>query len=837
MSKKIRLEPELADLSGALVACLKQAGRPLALDAILRILRLPRKAKRDVQETLRELTAAGTLVRAADGHAFAGKLKEVTGVLSAVRSGAHFLTRTGGARDIYIHPANLGDARHGDTVRALLLPGSGGSHPEGRVLGVLRRGLLEVPVMPVRPQSDGTWLCTPASARLQTLFVVNVSTLAAPPRPGGLLLVHPGDSLGPNLCAAEAVADLNDESSPTAQERLVKSLHAAPGPFPPDVLEEAVRLPEDPAEADFAGRKDLRPLSFVTIDGEDAKDFDDAVYAEERDGGFRLLVAVADVSAAVPEGSALDREAARRGNSWYFPRSVEPMLPQALSNGLCSLRPGVPRLVMVADLDLAGDGRVLRADFSPAVIRSVARLTYTQVKAGLLAVTPNTGAAAPAPMSPEAVAPMQSEAAVPTTTMPAQPESVVPALPETVVPMLRVALHAARALAETRKQRGALDFDLPEPGFSFDAEGKVAGVRPQERHWGHRLIEEFMITANEAVARFLRAANETFPYRLHQAPDGGKLEILADYLSATSLWRRPEKSGRGGKGRRGGAALPDVRAVLHDVAGTPQEYAVNRLVLRSMMQARYSPEAEGHYGLASECYCHFTSPIRRYADLMVHRALKHALGLPGYAPPPSFVRQERICEDLNACERAAVDAEREIRKRLSVLFLRERIGEDMDGIISSVTDFGMFVELPEVLCEGMVRLGFLTDDYYEYIPERQELRGRGTRRVFRPGDPLRVRLVEASLARLEIDLAPAYLARRKRRARCCGRRERARPGPWNAVGLPVRTSGGQTTFRQARKIGRHLPTGQGRTIGTHAQAAQGRKSGSRQARAACDSKT
>lgn len=724
MSKRFLPDEAPDDLSAQVLRCLKQAGRPLDLDSVLRILHLPRKAKRDVQAVLRELATAGSAVRAGNGYAFAGKLKSVEGVVSVQRSGAVFLTRTGsGGRDVYLYPANLGDARHGDTVRAVILPGRTGASVEGKVVEVLHRGMVEVPVTPVREQADGHWVCTPTSPRMQTLFVVDVSTLPKPPKSGGTLLVRPGETLGPGLCAAVAMADLGNEDNPEAQERLTKSLHSAPGSFPSDALAQAAEVPEHPAEADFSDREDLRSLSFVTIDGADAKDFDDAVYVEETPAGYRLLVAIADVSHYVPEGSPLDREALRRGNSWYFPRSVEPMLPHALSNGLCSLNPQVPRLVMTAELHVSPAGVVGRTAFYPAVIHSAARLTYDRVRDGLLLDTP----------TPDA-------------------------LPEAVTPMLRSALALARLLADVRRRRGSLDFDLPEAEFFFDAEGNIERIHPRERHWGHRLIEEFMLAANEAVARFLRGKNLPFPYRLHPAPDPEKLETLGAYLAGTGLLERlgREKSKPAGRGKRPRQnPVPDVRAVLRAVAGTPAEYTVNRLVLRAMMQARYSPEAEGHFGLASDCYCHFTSPIRRYADLMVHRALKHALVLPGYGPPPSFVRQERICEDLNLCERAATEAEREIHKRLSILHLRERIGEEFDAVISSVADFGIFAELPEVLCDGMIRLGFLADDYYEYIPERQELRGRNTRRAFRLGMPLRVRLVEASLARLEIDLAPA----------------------------------------------------------------------------------
>ena len=817
MSKKIRPDVEYEDFSTLLEQCLKQAGKPLDLDAILRILHLPRKAKRDVQAALRELAAAGTVVRAGSGYAFAGKLKQVEGVVSVQRSGTVFLTRIGaGMQDIFLHPANLGDARHGDTVRAVVLPGRTGLHSEGRVVEVLHRGMVEVPVVPVRRQDDGLWVCTPSSPRIQTLFVVDVSALPKPPQPGGLLLVQPGESIGQGISAAVAVADVGNEESPQAQERLTKSLHGVPGAFPAEVLAEAALAPQTPPESDFVGRRDLRDTLFVTIDGADAKDFDDAIFVEETPAGFRLLVSIADVSHAVPEGSALDREALRRGNSWYFPQSVEPMLPHALSNGLCSLNPHTPRLVMTAEITFSATGAAGHTDFYPAVIQSAARLTYDQVKAGLLLDKPDTEA-----------------------------------LPKTVTPMLQSALKLARLLADVRRKRGSLDFDLPEMQIIFDEAGNIERIQPQERHWGHRLIEECMLAANEAVARFLQRKGVVFPYRLHPAPSPEKLETLTAYLAAAGLTGRtaraeesmqagrpdqaqPARAGRDGSagytkrtdraaGKKGAKpsrapVLPDVRTVLRDVAGTPREYTVNRLVLRSMMQARYSPEEGGHFGLASECYCHFTSPIRRYADLMVHRALKYALELPGYGPPPSFVRQERICDDINACERSAMEAEREIHKRLAILHLRGHVGEEMDGVVSSVADFGLFVELPSVLCEGMVRLSFLTDDYYEYIPERQELRGRGTRRTFRPGDPLRVRLLEASLARLEIDLAPADMPTAA--AATGGERRPSRPFSERPAQEP---RGGRAKKREPSRAETNPREGRKKTVARKDKPARGRR--------------
>ena len=723
-------------LGALLLATLKQVNRPLGMDELLRITRLPRKAKKFMETALWAMEEEGRCLRAPGGWAAPAKLKYVQGVLSVQRAGMGFVAPSAGGPDLYIHPAAMNDAWHGDTVEALVLPGRRGPSAEGRITTVLRRALAEVPVRALRRRKDGLWMCAPANPRIPALFLTDVSALAREAAEEDLLLVTPGEKSGPGLWSATATANLEHEESPAAQERLTKSNHAIPGPFPPAALDQARNLPAEPLETDFAGRRDLRGLPFVTIDGRTARDFDDAIHVEALDAGFRLRVAIADVSHYVPQGTALDAEARLRGNSCYFPLSVEPMLPEALSNGLCSLNPLVPRLVMVADMRFSPDGGRLSAEMFPAVIRSQARLTYGQIQRALLLHEP------------------------------AEEERLAPLLP-----MLRQAEHLARALLALRRERGSLDFDLPEAEVIFDDRGEISRMAPRQRHFGHRMIEEFMIAANEAVAEFLERRGQPTLYRVHQPPDPDKLRTLAEFLAQSGLEDSLPGSARG-KGRKTAPPGPaDLRRILLRAKGGPQEYIISRLLLRSMMQARYQPENEGHFGLASACYCHFTSPIRRYADLLVHRALKRALGLP--APEGekalSLVRLTDIADHINDTERNAMEAEREIHKRLSVLLLRDRIGEAFEGVVSGVTDFGMFVELPECMAEGMVRLGSLDDDYYEYLPERQERRGRRTRRTFRLGRKLRVFLADVSLGRLEINLsltddevAPAESARRLR---------------------------------------------------------------------------
>ncbi len=382
------------------------------------------------------------------------------------------------------------------------------------------------------------------------------------------------------------------------------------------------------------------------------------------------------------------------------------MFPEALSNGLCSLNPDVPRMAMVAEIRFTPDGQPHGETFYSAVIKSHARLTYSQVHRGLI---------------------LGDEK---------EREVLKP-----VLPMLTEAEHLARVLHEVRGQRGSLDFDLPEPEIHFNCYGETEDIRPRPRNFAHQIVEEFMIAANEAVARYLTALEKPCMYRIHPAPDTEKLANVFKVLSKTELGPSVPKE----------ATPKAVQALLTAAEGTDLEYLTGRLVLRSMMQAVYTPEHQGHFGLASECYCHFTSPIRRYADLIVHRSLKSVL-TKGESPEPREGTLKQIGEHLSAQERTALDAEREILKRLTILFLTDKVGETFNGVVNGVADFGFWVELTDVMAEGMVRLSSLTDDYYHYLTDKQEILGERTGRRFHMGQSLKVRLTDVNLSRLEVNL-------------------------------------------------------------------------------------
>ena len=689
----------------AVLRLFKERGKPLTLKDVLSGLGAAKVHKANILHLLSSLADSGRLIKLQGAWGLAGSMHLFTGRLEIQRSGVGFVICDDKRRkDIFVNPRDFGDAWHRDRV-AVAITRQRGANAEGRVVRILERQTQTLPCRVERRLRQGLYLCRPTDPRQKHSLMLELEPGQTPPEIGDVLTLAAGEKLDYQLYSARVVEVLGNENDVAVQERLVKLNHAVPGPFPEACLSQAIELPPAPGEADFAGRRDLRAMGFVTIDGDKARDFDDAILVEKKDRGFTLWVAIADVAHYVPEGSPLDREALERGNSFYFPLSVEPMFPEALSNGLCSLNPDVPRLAMVVETDFSTDGTPGESRYFPAVIKSQARLTYTQVNQALFL----------------------GDEAVRTANAP-------------VLPMLETAEKLARAIHERRVERGSLDFDLPEPEILFNLQGEAVDIRPRTRHFGHQIIEEFMIAANEAVARFLTEQAVPLPYRIHPEPDPDKLETLFSVLKRTDLGQSlPQKP-----------SIKGLQELLAKAAGTEMEFLANRLMLRSMMQAKYHVHNQGHFGLASECYCHFTSPIRRYADLMVHRGLKAVLN--GTPPPVGAKKMQTACEHISQRERVAMEAEREILKRITVLFLQDKVGQVFEGIIGSLSDFGFWVELTEVIAEGMVRLSTLTDDYYALFPERQELLGQRTGRRFRLGQAVRVELTDVHLGRLEVNL-------------------------------------------------------------------------------------
>ncbi|MGE0658080.1 MAG: ribonuclease R [Reyranellaceae bacterium] len=519
-------------------------------------------------------------------------------------------------------------------------------------------------------------------------------------RPGDIVWVEP---LGPRGARGKAgrariLERIGSMNEPRTVSLIAIAAHDIPVDFGPEALRQAERCKAAP----LGERIDLRSVPLVTIDGEDARDFDDAVFAEADDdpankNGWKLIVAIADVAWYVRPDDALDRSAARRGNSVYFPDRVVPMLPEALSNGWCSLRPREDRPVLAVHMRIDANGRLLSHRFQRAMMNSSARLTYTQVQAA------HDGA------SDETTAPL-------------------------LEPVIRPLYGAYRALLAAREKRGAIDLDLPERKTVIDEQGRIVDIAPRERLDSHKLIEEFMICANVAAAQALESRRMPCMYRVHEPPDPLKIEALREFLGTLDV---PFAGGRQ-------VRPADFNGVLGRIAGTPQARMVNEMILRSQSQAVYSPDNLGHFGLALQRYAHFTSPIRRYADLLVHRALIAGFGMgEGGLPREAGEGFPELGVAISGLERRAIAAERDANDRYVALFLADRVGASFLGRVNGVTRFGMFVTLDETGADGLVPISSLGREYFEHDERRHCLIGRSTGTSYFLGDKVRVRLAEA----------------------------------------------------------------------------------------------
>jgi ribonuclease R len=685
----------------------QRANRPLSLKEIQETLVLSAGERKSVGKILKSMVKDGILVQLKGGRfALPGKVNLIVGTLSVHRDGYGFVTPVDDkAQDVFVPARHVRPAMHGDMVVVRLERSLRSGRPEGRVIRVEKRAYR---TLVGRYQTEhGVGFVSPADPHLQDDLLIPAGS-AGDAKPGQMVLVeiesYPGHSHGAVGRITEVIGDPTD---PEVEIRIAAIQFNLPYEFTAEALAEAGKVPATVGSHELAGREDLRHLNFVTIDGETAKDFDDAVAIARQGKGYRLWVAIADVAHYVAAGSIIDKEALERGTSVYFPGTCLPMLPEALSNGICSLNPQLDRLVMVAELDFDAAGHRVGLRFCQAVMHSRARLTYTEVAAILVENDPG----------------VRSER-------------------QHLVADLEVMRELAELRIERRRQRGSLDFDLPEAQINLDLQGRPEDIVRTERNLAHRLIEEFMLAANEAVAAWLVQQREPMIFRVHEAPSEGKMAAFQEFIAFFNH----------------GISLPVegvkpklLQEFLDRVAGQPEEHVINHVLLRSLPQAYYSVNNLGHFGLAADNYCHFTSPIRRYPDLAVHRILKKQLSGRRQAGQGNEVALEEIARCSSVAERRAMEAERDIVKLKKCQFVADKVGEKYHGMVTSVHAFGFFVELQEIYVEGLVHVSTLADDFYQYEEERHRLIGMNRRREFGIGTPVEVSVNKVDLDRREID--------------------------------------------------------------------------------------
>ncbi len=678
--------------------------------------------------------------------------------------------------DLFLSAREMQRVFDGDEVLVAQIGTDHRGRAEGKIAEILQRAVTELPGRYM--EESGIGYLMPYNNRISQHILIPPKCKAGA-RSGQMVSVRITDYPTAVLGAKGEITEiLGDHLDPGLEIDIAIRAHQIPHQWPDDVLREAGALHDEPTDADKAHRVDVRHLPFVTIDGEDAKDFDDAVYCEQDDTGFRLWVAIADVSHYVALGSALDNEAATRGNSVYFPERVVPMFPEVLSNGLCSLKPKVDRLAMVCEMRIDPAGDLLDAQFYEAVIHSHGRLTYT------------------------AVGQVIEEG---------WHEHVEPDLYPHIM-----RLHALyRCLRNARSHRGAIDFETVETRILFNDERKIEAIIPVQRNDAHKLIEEAMLIANVATAQFLLAQQLPIVFRVHDGPSAQRLENLRAFLGELSL----ELGG-------GEAPTPNhYQQVLSQIAERDDASVIQTMMLRSLSQAVYDPENRGHFGLHYDAYTHFTSPIRRYPDLLVHRAIRHlirskkandqvrrvagAKALPkAQIFPYTDVEMLQLGEHCSMTERRADDATREVQAWLKCEFLRDKVGEVYSGVITAVTSFGVFVELRDLYIEGLVHISALPGDYYHFDQAKQRLVGEHSRKVFQLGGVVTVRVARVDLDERKIDLemdgdssAGNRPARTKRATQAVKSKGRARSGVANvpAKGDAKKSKQGKGTARKGRK--------------------------------------
>jgi ribonuclease R len=681
---------------------LAEQGIPIDEKDLCDLLNIESYEEETFSRRLRAMERDGQIMRNRKGAVcVVDKLDLVKGKVQGHPDGFGFVIPEDGSADLVLSAKEMNKVLHGDTVMV-------------RVAGMDRKGRREAKIVEVLEYAN--------QRVVGRLFVdhgiqfvvaenrrISQDILVAPGGAGGAksgqvvvleILQQPSKHAQP---IGRIVEILGNYADPGMEIEIALRKHDLPYEFPRGAEKQAKHFSPEVSPEDFSGREEVRHLPLVTIDSETARDFDDAVYCEPNGKGFRLVVAIADVSSYVQPGDALDKEALSRGNSVYFPRRVIPMLPEELSNGLCSLNPNVDRLCMVCDMQISARGEIKQYRFYPSVMFSHARLTYNQVAAML-----------ENPKSKEAH----------------QFAAVLPHIQD-LHALFQVLLHA-------REKRGAIDFETVETQMIFNDQGKIEKIIPVIRNDAHRLIEECMLAANACAAAFLQEHGHTVLYRVHEGPTPEKLEAVREFLKEFGL-------------QLGGADEPqaaDYSRLLKKIKGRPDAGLLQTVMLRSLRQAIYAPKNLGHFGLGYDAYTHFTSPIRRYPDLLVHRAIKAVLDGKKYKPKDKW---EALGEHCSMTERRADDATRDVEAWLKCFYMRDHLGSVFDGTVSSVTGFGIFVALDNIYTEGLVHVSELGADYFHFDAARHQMMGERTGKRYRLGDRVRVKVVRVDMESTKID--------------------------------------------------------------------------------------
>ena len=669
---------------------------PMKLKELAILLQVPKDQKNELKKVLDSLEAEGKVHVSSKGKYSKGEAKRLVGTFTSHARGFGFVTIEGEAEDIFISEDDMNGAFHNDQVEVVIKAAPAGKRKEGKITKVLSHGTTTL--VGYFEKSKNFGFVRPDNQRfVKDVFIPLERSKGAVT--GHKVVVeltkYGGDNKKPEGKVIEIIGHVNDPGTDIMS--IVKG-YDLPTSFPEKVLNQAERVAKDVSEADMAGRMDLRDWQMVTIDGEDAKDLDDAISITRDGNNYILGVHIADVTNYVQENSALDREAVKRGTSVYLVDRVIPMLPHTLSNGICSLNAGVDRLALSCIMTINEKGAVVDHTIAETVVRIDERMSYTSVKKIL-----------------------------------EEKDEVETSRYKDLVPMFELMAELSGILREKRRQRGSIDFDFPETKMILDENGKPIDIKPYDRNVATKIIEDFMLLANETVAEDYFWQEIPFVYRTHESPDEDKVKKLATFINnfghslhISNKEVRPK----------------EIQKLLAKVEGTAEEALISRLALRSMKQAKYTAENTGHFGLAAQYYCHFTSPIRRYPDLQIHRIIKE--NLRGRMNEDRRSHYDAILTDVakksSERERLAEEAERETIKLKKVEYMAERIGEVFEGVISSITKWGVYVELPNTI-EGLIHVTNMYDDHYNYIEDTYEMVGEHTGRTYKLGQTVMVRVI------------------------------------------------------------------------------------------------